>query len=88
MAQVGRVARLVHAQPVLIKGQRGQILANAPEAMHVALADAAPVAKLDAELEGGARFAHEGAFVDLQQLVEQPDHGNGRLAHADRSNVV
>jgi hypothetical protein len=56
--------------------------------VHVAVADAAPVLELDAQLEGGLRLAHELIFVDAEHLVEQLDHRDGRFSHADGADIV
>ena len=50
------------------------------EGMHVALADARPVAEFDAQLVAALRGAQEIVFVDAQHLVEDPDRRNRRFA--------
>jgi hypothetical protein len=56
--------------------------------VHVALAQAAPVHELDAELEAALGLAHEVRFVDADHLVEALDHRDGRLADADDADLV
>jgi len=45
-----------------------------------------PVLEDDAQFERGLGFADELVFVEAEQLVEQPDRRNGRLADADRAD--
>ena len=57
------------------------------EGMHVALADARPVAEFDAQLVTSLRGAQEIVFVDAQHLVEDPDRRNGRFADAHGADL-
>src|SRR6188768_3048361 len=78
----------MHALPVLLESDGPQVLADTPEAVNVAFADASPIHELDAELESSLRRPYEFIFVELEQLVESPDVRDRRLAHADRADLI
>ena len=83
-----RLALQVQLEPVLVERQRAIVVADGAEAVDVAVADAAPVDELDAELERAAHGAHELHLVDLQRVVEGAQMRHGRFAHADRADVL
>jgi hypothetical protein len=78
----------VHLLPVLVEGHCPQVLPEAAEAVHVALALPPPVDELDAQLEGGPRLADELVLVELKHLVVELDHRDGGLAHTHRTDLV
>ncbi len=58
------------------------------EPMEMHIAGFAPVAKLDAQLEGAVGARDEIGFVDAEHGVELGDERHRRLTDADRSDVV
>ena len=64
-----------------------ELLAELPEAVDVAVAQLAPVDKLDAQLEGALGFADELVLVQFHDLVEQPNGGNGGFADTYRTDI-
>ena len=60
-------------------------VAEIAEAVEVGVADLAPVAKLDAQLERTLCACNEVGLVDTQQVIEQLDMRDGGL---DRKSVV
>ncbi|PAV70131.1 hypothetical protein WR25_17275 [Diploscapter pachys] len=75
------------AQPQLVEGYALQILPEGAERMDVAIADRAPVAKFDAELERACGRREELVFVDPQHPVEIQQRRDGRFADADRTDL-
>jgi hypothetical protein len=65
-----------------------ELAAIASERVEVAIAQTAPVVKLDAQLERTLRGADEVVLVDSQRFVERADRRDGGLADADRADVV
>ncbi len=64
--KIHRGAMSPQPEPVLIGHDGVDRWAEVTEAVEEAVADAAPVAKLDADLEGAHRAAHEIGFVDSE----------------------
>ena len=58
------------------------------EGMEIAAPLPVPADELDAELIGRARFRHELRFVEPDDLVEPVDRRDGRLADADRADLL
>src|SRR5258706_7325160 len=88
LGKIGRLAALIHPLPVLIEADRPQVLAEAPETVHVTIANPAPIDKLNAKLEGALRFAHELLLIQPDDFVEQLDHRDRGFANADDAYVV
>ena len=77
------------AQPVVMERGGAGIVADRSEAVHIAVADARPVAELDAELEGALRGTHELGLIQPECLrVERSDVRHGRFADADDADLV
>ena len=57
------------------------------EGMKVAMAQARPVAKLDAELERTLRMAQEIVFIEPECAVEEPNRRYGRLTDPDGADI-
>src|ERR1051325_3560358 len=55
--------------------------------MQVAVSEPAPVAELDAELEGRLGATDEVVLVDAEEPVEQLDRRDGGFPDADRSDL-
>src|SRR3546814_21134074 len=72
------------AQPILRKLQDAEAAPDLAESVHIGIADPAPVAKFDPQLERPLRFADEFILVEVDQRVEQADGGNGRFTASDR----
>jgi hypothetical protein len=70
----------------MVEVERTDLAAIAAERVHVAVADAPPVVEVDAQLEGGARLAHELVLVEPEQLVHLDDRRDRRLADPDRAD--
>src|SRR3546814_4363953 len=75
-------------QPILRKLEHTEAAPDLPEGVHIDVADPAPVAELDTELERPARFADELILVDADKGVEQADRRDRRLADADRADLL
>jgi hypothetical protein len=82
------LAGQVLLEPVLVKVHRPVVLANHAKAVDVAVAQAPPIHELNTELEAGLGLPHELVFVDFEHAVEQRDHRNRGLAHANGADVV
>jgi hypothetical protein len=87
MIDIGRLAPLPGPEPVLVKGHAADRLTEGAEGVDVAVALAAPVAKLDAQLVGSLGLAHEVGLVEAQLGVESPDVRHGGFADADRADL-
>ncbi len=81
-----RFAGTEHFEPVLMEGQHAVVMANAAKAVDVAVADAAPVDEFDAELERALRLLDELDLIDFEDLIEQLQVRNRRLADAHRTD--
>ena len=68
-------------------GSAAVVVADRAEAVDVAVADAAPVDELDAELERAAHRAHELDFVDAQRFIEGAQVRHRGFADADDADV-
>ena len=75
-------------EPVVVERDVAEVFADGAEGVHVAVTFAPPVHELDPELEGGHGLADELVLVDAKHVVEEHDGGDGRLAHADRADVL
>src|SRR3546814_6620234 len=75
-------------QPILRKLEHTEAAPDLPEGVHIDVADPAPVAELDTELERAPRFPNELILVDADQRVEQADRRDRRLADADRADLL
>ena len=78
----------IQLQPVLVERQRAEVLTDLAETVDVAVAKPAPVHELDAQLERTAGTTDEVHLVQLQRLVEQLDHRDGRFADTDRADLI
>ena len=58
-----------------------------PEVVEIAVADTKPVNEFDAQLECRMGLPDEFVFVDAEEVIEQNDRRNGRLAHPDRADL-
>src|SRR5580700_11926349 len=74
-------------QPVVMKGHLVDWLAVFAEGVKIRMAEPAPVAKFNAELEGRLGFAHDIVFVDTEQGIEGANRRNGRFADAHRADL-
>ena len=75
-------------EPVVVERDVAEVFADGAEGVHVAVTFAPPVHELDAELEGGLGLADELVLIDPQHVIEEHDGGDGRLAHADRADIL
>ena len=55
--------------------------------MDIAVADLAPVTKLDAQLEYGLGLAYELSFIDAKIVVELLNVRQGGFANSDRADL-
>src|SRR6186713_1317626 len=69
----------LHSSPGLAKG---------PERMNVALTRSIPIAKLDPQFEGCPGRAHELRLVDPEQVIEDFDVRQSRLANTNSADLV
>jgi hypothetical protein len=76
------------AQPEMVEGQTVQVGTEFAEAVHVTVADGAPVDELDAQLERALGGAHELCFVDTEDGIEGGQMRNAGLADSDNADVV
>ena len=76
------------AQPILVKIALAQTAPDLAESVHVAIAGAAPVAELYAQLEGALRPAQEIVFVQAEHPVEIANGRNRGLAHSHRADLL
>src|SRR5690606_21814043 len=75
-------------EPVVMKADAREFLAEAAERVDVAFADAPEVAKIDAQLVGGMSRLHESGLVDTEPLHEAADVRQGGFADADDPDVL
>ena len=75
-------------EPVLVHGHRVEGPAEAAEGVEIATPRPRPIDELDAELKGALCRPDEVILVDAEQLVEQPDGGDRRLADPDRADLL
>ena len=75
-------------QPILVKIALAQIAPDLAESVHVAIAETAPVAELDTQLESAPRSAQEIVFVQAEHPVIFADGRNRRLAHTHRADLL
>ena len=78
----------MHALPDLLERGQLDVLAEAPEGMHVAVAEEGPVLELDAQLEGALGLAQELVLVDAEHRVEANDARDRGLTDADDADLV
>ena len=83
-----RATLALHLEPVVVEADAGDFLAERAERVHVALADPAEVAEVDAELVGRVGRLDERGLVDPEPLDEAADVRQRRLADADDANVL
>src|SRR5690606_4808458 len=86
--QSARIAERAQPQPEMVEGDAIDVRTEVPERMEVAIADAAPIAELDAELEGRFRFLHQRRFIDIQSLVNAPDRRQRCLTVSDSTDLL
>jgi len=72
----------------MLECNQADVAADGAEGVHVAVAGLAPVDEFDAELERAVGRPEQGILVHPQRVLEQTDLGNGRLADADRADLV
>jgi hypothetical protein len=80
-------AREPALEPVLMERRQADVMADHAEAVNIGVAQLGPVAKLDAELERALRACDEVGFVQPEQVVEQLDVRDGRLADTDDADL-
>src|SRR5258708_15446486 len=73
---------------MMLKLQSAPRLAERPERMDVSVSRPIPVAELDPEFERGACGAHELGLIQVQEIVEDLDMRQRRLADADNADLV
>ena len=79
---------LDQTQPVVVEGQRIELLADFAETVDIAVADATPVDEFDAQLEAALGGADELVLVDLERRVEVLDVRDRGFAHTDDADLV
>ena len=80
--------RLVrHPPPVMVEADIVHVTPERAERVDIAIALAAPIAELDAELEGGLGRGHELGLIQPQPLDEGADVRQRRLAHAHDADL-
>src|SRR6266542_2947921 len=75
-------------QPILMKVDLALAAAEGAKGMNVAIADAAPILEVDAELEGRASRRHEVGFIDSETLIEAADVRQRRFADSDDPDLL
>src|SRR5690606_32806478 len=88
LGDVAGIAAPPLAQPELVERDAVQVLPEEAEGVKVAIALAAPVHELDAELDGALGLAKKLVLVEIEHRVEIEDRRDGRLADADRADGV
>src|SRR5437763_576673 len=83
LAERDRIAKRAGAEPLLMEWSDSEVVTETPERMKIAMARAQPIDEFDAQLERAFGGANEIVFIDVQQLVEQLNDWNGRLADPD-----
>src|SRR4051794_13234987 len=84
----GNGKRAIAGQPDLMKGDALDVRSELTELVEVAVTAAAPIVKLDAELEARSSGANEITLVDTEDFVVELQGRNGRLPHADRPDLL
>ena len=79
---------LALAQIELVEMDAAEVLAVVAERVEIALAERAPVDELDAELERALGRRDELVLVDAEHVVVGDERRDGRLADADRADLV
>ena len=72
----------------MMKGDAAMVFAIVAEGVDIGVADPAPVAELDTELEGGMGERHQLALVEAEALIEEAHMGQGGLADAHRADLL
>ncbi len=72
----------------MVEGQQTVVVADAPEAVDVAIAEPAPVDKFDAEFEGSLGLLDELDLVDFENLIEQLEVRNRGFADAHDADLI
>src|SRR5258708_20217858 len=75
-------------ETILVKRPQTAVAAQGAEAVHVRIAEPAPVDELNAQFERGLGLTDEVVFIDLERLIELPDLRNRGFADANRADVV
>src|SRR5258708_14748163 len=75
-------------EPILVKRQYAAVAAQDAEAVHVRIAETAPVDELNAQFERRLGLADEVVFIDVERLIELPDLRNRGFADANRADFV
>ncbi len=86
--EIARQPQFSRAQPIMMERQQPDIAADVAKGVHVALAGCTPIDKFDAEFVRPLCRAQKRVLVQPERVVEQPDLGDRRLAHADRADLL
>ena len=87
-ANIAHLAGEMSLEPILVKRQQAAVAAHNAEAVHVRVAETAPVDELNAQFERGLGLTDELVFVDVERLIELPDLRNRGFADANRADFV
>src|SRR5205807_2471243 len=82
----GEIAKLPEFHPIMVRRDSLDEFAIVAEAMEMAVADCTPVDELDPQLEAALGRAHELAFVDPQETVEDLHQRDSGFANSDNSD--
>ena len=74
--------------PDLVKRYAINFVAIIAKWVKIAVTLLGPVDKLDSQLEGAAHCGQHVGLINTDQLVESQERRDGRLAHADDSNIL
>ncbi len=88
VAQLVAEAGGPRGEPEIVEIAEPRAPADDAEGMDVAVAAAGPVLERDAQLDGAARDAQELALVQVENLVERADRGEGGFTDADRADLL
>src|SRR5688572_2769533 len=88
MLKARRFAHRAKAQPISAERRAFHVEAERSERVDVTIANAAPIAKLDAEFERRLRLADEIVLVDPEHAVEEADVGERGFADADDAHFL
>jgi len=83
-----RASELTRLQPILVWIEPADVLADRAEGVNIAIPRRAPVAKLNAELEGALGGLQEVVLVNADQTVEHLNVRDGRFADPDGGDLV
>src|SRR5690606_25247266 len=75
-------------QPVGVKRYAFHAQTERPERMNIAMADTGPIDELNAELESRSSASNKVVLVQRKHPIERPHLRDGRLADADRANLL